>query len=45
MAASNNLEARVTALESQVQELNTRVRRSEQDATAARVLAGEPTVT
>jgi chromosome segregation ATPase len=40
MAASNNLEARVTALETQVQELATRIRRIEQDATAARVLAG-----
>jgi chromosome segregation ATPase len=40
MAASNNLEARVTALETQVQELTTRVRRVEQDARAARVLAG-----
>ena len=40
MAASNNLEARVTALETQVQELTTRVRHIEQDARAARVLAG-----
>src|SRR5262249_9166691 len=40
MAASNNLEVRVTALETQGQELTTRIRRIEQDATAARVLAG-----
>jgi outer membrane murein-binding lipoprotein Lpp len=37
---SDDLEARVTALESQVRELNGRVRASEQDAAAARVLAG-----
>lgn len=35
-----NLEQRVTALESQVRELADRVRASEQDAAAARVLAG-----
>lgn len=35
-----NIEERVTALESQVGELNRRVRASEQDAQAARVLAG-----
>jgi hypothetical protein len=40
MAASDDLEPRVAALETQVQELATRVRRSEQDAAAARVLAG-----
>src|SRR5262249_19124052 len=40
MAASHNLEARVTALETQVQELTTHVRHIEQDARAARVLAG-----
>ncbi|WP_041180579.1 hypothetical protein [Mycobacterium canetti] len=36
----DNLEQRVTALESQVRELAERVRASEQDAAAARVLAG-----
>jgi chromosome segregation ATPase len=40
MAASDDLEPRVAALETQFQELTTRVRRSEQDAAAARVLAG-----
>jgi hypothetical protein len=35
-----DLEARVTALEAQVRELNDRVRHSQQDAAAARVLAG-----
>jgi chromosome segregation ATPase len=35
-----DLEARVTALEAQVRELAERVRHSEQDAAAARVLAG-----
>jgi len=40
MAASDDLDARVTALETQVQELAERVRHSEQDAAAARVLAG-----
>lgn len=43
MAESGDLEARVAALESQVAEiakLAERVRRSEQDAAAARVLAG-----
>jgi hypothetical protein len=36
----DGLEARVTALESQVRDLIERVRASEQDAAAARVLAG-----
>lgn len=36
----DNLEARVTRLESQVHQLGERVRASEQDAAAARVLAG-----
>jgi archaellum component FlaC len=36
----DNLEARVTALETQVNELTERVRASQQDAAAARVLAG-----
>lgn len=40
MAQPNDLEARVTALETHVQELAERVRHSEQDAAAARVLAG-----
>jgi flagellar motor switch protein FliG len=40
MGASDDLEARVTALETQVHELAERVRHSEQDAAAARVLAG-----
>ncbi len=37
---SDNLEPRVTALETQVHKLTERVRASEQDAAAARVLAG-----
>lgn len=40
MAQPNDLETRVTALEGQVRELADRVRGSEQDAAAARVLAG-----
>jgi hypothetical protein len=40
MAQPDDLEARVSALETQVRALNDRVRRSEQDAAAARVLAG-----
>lgn len=36
----DNLEARVTKLESQVHQLAERVRASEQDAAAARILAG-----
>ena len=40
MAQPNDLEARVAALETQVRELADRVRTSEQDAAAARVLAG-----
>jgi chromosome segregation ATPase len=40
MAQPPDLEARVSALEAQVHELDGRVRRSEQDAAAARVLAG-----
>jgi predicted nucleic acid-binding Zn-ribbon protein len=40
MAASDDLEPRVAALEARVQELTTQVRRSAQDAAAARVLAG-----
>ncbi|HET9874262.1 MAG TPA: hypothetical protein VFQ37_00645 [Mycobacterium sp.] len=36
----DNLEPRVTALETQVQKLSERVRASEQDAAAARILAG-----
>lgn len=40
MAAPDELEARVAALETQVRELAVRVRTSEQDAVAARVLAG-----
>ncbi|ORV16653.1 hypothetical protein [Mycobacterium celatum] len=36
----DSLEARVTKLESQVHQLSERVRASEQDAAAARVLAG-----
>ena len=40
MAASDNLETRVTALETQVRDLTTRIRRVEQDTTAAHVLAG-----
>jgi hypothetical protein len=35
-----DLESRVSALETQVEQLSRRVRRSEQDAAAARVLAG-----
>lgn len=40
MAQPEDLEARVSALESQVRDLSVRVRGSEQDAAAARVLAG-----
>src|ERR1700737_2236515 len=40
MAEPDDLEARVAALETQVRELSERVRGSEQDAAAARVLAG-----
>jgi len=40
MAASDDLEPRVAALETQVQKLTARDRRSERDAAAARVLAG-----
>jgi outer membrane murein-binding lipoprotein Lpp len=40
LVESDGLEARVTALESQVHDLTERVRVSEQDAAAARVLAG-----
>jgi chromosome segregation ATPase len=40
MTESNNLEARMGALETEVRELAARVRHSEQDAAAARVLAG-----
>jgi hypothetical protein len=40
MAQPPDLEARVAALEGQMQELAQRVRHSEQDAAAARVLAG-----
>jgi len=40
MAASNNLETRVTALETQFQELAEDVRQTKQEAAAARVLAG-----
>lgn len=40
MAQSPDLEARVAALEARVSELDERVRRSGQDAAAARVLAG-----
>lgn len=40
MAAPEDLESRVAALESQVRELVERVHSSEQDAAAARVLAG-----
>jgi len=40
MAALEDLEARVAALESEVRGLGGRVRASEQDAAAARVLAG-----
>jgi hypothetical protein len=41
MAASNNLEARLAALETHFQELAKEVRRARQDAAAARVLASE----
>jgi chromosome segregation ATPase len=40
MPALEDLEARVAALETQLRELADRVRHSEQDAAAARVLAG-----
>lgn len=40
MAAADDLEARVAALETQVRELVDRMRHTEQDAAAARVLAG-----
>jgi hypothetical protein len=40
VAGLEDVEARVTALESQVRKLTERVRGSEQDAAAARVLAG-----
>ena len=40
MPQPDNLEARVAALETQVQELSEQVRHSAQDAAAARVLAG-----
>ena len=40
MAQSGDLEGRVTALETQVRDLSDRVRVSEHDAAAARVLAG-----
>jgi uncharacterized protein YhaN len=40
MAQPPDLEARVAALEARMSELDGRVRRSEQDAAAARVLAG-----
>lgn len=40
MGAPEDLESRVAALESQVRELVERMRNSEQDAAAARVLAG-----
>ncbi len=40
MAQPPDLEARVTALEAQVRDLGERVRHSQQDAAAARVLAG-----
>lgn len=40
MAQPNDLEARVAALEAQVRSLTDRTRTSEQDAAAARVLAG-----
>lgn len=45
MARPDDLEARVAALETQVRELSERVRASEQDAAAARVLTGGPTAT
>ncbi len=40
MTGSDDLEPRVSALEDQVRDLTGRVRSSEQDAAAARVLAG-----
>jgi chromosome segregation ATPase len=40
VAPSDDLEARVAALETQMRELSERVRASEQDSAAARVLAG-----
>jgi chromosome segregation ATPase len=40
MAVPDDIEARVTTLETQMRELSERVRASEQDAAAARVLAG-----
>lgn len=40
MSQPDNLERRVAALETQVRELTERVRHTQQDATAARVLAG-----
>lgn len=40
MAQPPDLETRVSTLETQVRDLTQRVRRSEQDAAAARVLAG-----
>lgn len=40
MAQPDNLEARMAALETEVRQLADRVRHSEQDAAAARVLAG-----
>jgi predicted nucleic acid-binding Zn-ribbon protein len=40
MSRPEDLEPRVSALESEVQELRSRVRGSERDAAAARVLAG-----
>jgi chromosome segregation ATPase len=40
MTQPDDLEPRVSALESEVQDLRTRVRGSERDAAAARVLAG-----
>ena len=40
MAGPDDLEARVSSLETQVHDLNDRVGRSEHDAAAARVLAG-----
>lgn len=40
MAQPEDLEARMTALETEVRQLADRVRHSEQDAAAARVLAG-----
>lgn len=40
MSQQPDLEARVAALEARVSELDTRLQRSQQDAAAARVLAG-----